>query len=400
MGLIAADSTPMKINLPYLVADTDRHGNIRYYVRRKGQPKIRIRAEPSSETFRELYAAAIGGKIVPKPKIGVAVDGSFRWLCQEYFKSAAYRQLGERTQYVRRSLLERVCQSKTPLGKERANAPVALMQERHVREIRDELADKPGAANNVLKALRGLFLWAKEAGLTTSNPARDVKRFGSGVGWHTWTDEEISRFEKAHPIGSKARLAFALFRYVGVRISDVVKLGPGMEMIATDEEGNEYEALRFRVTKGSQRKPQPGKPAAEAKWLVVPLLPELREILDASEIGGTTYLVTEFDTPYTIKGLGNWFRRRCDDAGLEHCSAHGIRKYGATRAAEMGASEYQLMGIFGWDDPKQAATYTRKARQRKLARASMHLLSSSSTNTKSEKVSHRPTKVSHRKKKQ
>ena len=39
-------------------------------------------------------------------------------------------------------------------------------------------------------------------------------------------------------------------------------------------------------------------------------------------------------------------------------------------------TEHQLMCMFGWDDPKQAATYTRKARQQKLARASMHLLSS------------------------
>ena len=40
------------------------------------------------------------------------------------------------------------------------------------------------------------------------------------------------------------------------------------------------------------------------------------------------------------------------------------------------------MGMFGWDDPKQAATYTRKARQQKLARASMHVLASKRENKK------------------
>jgi hypothetical protein len=33
------------------------------------------------------------------------------------------------------------------------------------------------------------------------------------------------------------------------------------------------------------------------------------------------------------------------------------------------------MAIFGWKDPKQAAHYTRTARQKKLAGAAMHLIS-------------------------
>jgi len=40
------------------------------------------------------------------------------------------------------------------------------------------------------------------------------------------------------------------------------------------------------------------------------------------------------------------------------------------------------MGMFGWDDPKQAATYTKNARQSKLARASMHLLAPRQQNKK------------------
>ena len=43
------------------------------------------------------------------------------------------------------------------------------------------------------------------------------------------------------------------------------------------------------------------------------------------------------------------------------------------------------MGMFGWDDPKQAATYTKKARQSKLARASMHLLARVNRTKKSAK---------------
>lgn len=45
------------------------------------------------------------------------------------------------------------------------------------------------------------------------------------TGYKTWSEEHISRFEARHPIGSKARLAFALLLYTGQRRSDVVKIG-------------------------------------------------------------------------------------------------------------------------------------------------------------------------------
>ncbi|MEI9901164.1 MAG: hypothetical protein WDN31_14625 [Hyphomicrobium sp.] len=47
----------------------------------------------------------------------------------------------------------------------------------------------------------------------------------SSKGHHTWTSEELEQFEARHPIGTKARLAFGLLIYTGVRRSDVVRLG-------------------------------------------------------------------------------------------------------------------------------------------------------------------------------
>jgi hypothetical protein len=40
-------------------------------------------------------------------------------------------------------------------------------------------------------------------------------------------------------------------------------------------------------------------------------------------------------------------------------SAHGVRKIAATRAANNGATEAELMALFGWTDSKMAALYTR-----------------------------------------
>ena len=60
--------------------------------------------------------------------------------------------------------------------------------------------------------------------------------------------------------------------------------------------------------------------------------------------------------------------------GYRIALAHGLRKAGATIAAENGATAHQLMAIFGWKTLEQAEVYTRKVRQQRVAGASMGLL--------------------------
>ena len=147
-----------------------------------------------------------------------------------------------------------------------------------------------------------------------------------------------------HPTGTKARLAVALFLYTGVRISDAVRLGPQLE-----RDG----ALYFTEEKNRATKP---------KHREIPILPLLRAELDASPPGHLAYLVTKWNRPHASpKAFANWFKRQCVAAGLPHCTAHGLRKAGATFAAEQGATEHQLMAIYGWNSPKQAARYTEAA---------------------------------------
>ena len=72
----------------------------------------------------------------------------------------------------------------------------------------------------------------------------------------------------------------------------------------------------------------------------------IAEIITGSLCGDVTFLVTEHGGPFTAKGFQNWFRDQCDEAGLHHCTAHGLRKARATIAAENGASVHTLMAIF------------------------------------------------------
>jgi hypothetical protein len=55
-------------------------------------------------------------------------------------------------------------------------------------------------------------------------------------------------------------------------------------------------------------------------------------------------------------------------------SAHGVRKIGATRAAENGATVAELEAIFGWEGGRMASLYTRAADRVRLARGAMSKL--------------------------
>src|ERR1035437_488055 len=81
--------------------------------------------------------------------------------------------------------------------------------------------------------------------------------------------------------------------------------------------------------------------------LDIPLHPDLLAIIAATPSGQLAYLVTAFGQPFTAAGFGNWFRDRCDEAGLPNCSAHGLRKASAARLAERGATAHEIMAITG-----------------------------------------------------
>src|SRR5262249_18180925 len=240
------------------------------------------------------------------------------------------------------------------------------MESRHVRALRNERADRPEAANAIVKALRQVYSYATEAELVDHNPAREVAYIKSGSqGFHYWTLEEVQRYEQRHPIGSKARLAMALLLYTCQRRSDVILFG--------------RQHVRDNWLTFTQQKNRKRKPIS----LSIPMVPALREIIAASPCGDLTFLVTEFGRPFMAAGFGNKFREWCDQAGLQHCSEHGLRKATAARLAELGASEHEIMAITGHQTSKEVTRYTRAARQRVLAESAMARLAKGDTGNKS-----------------
>jgi hypothetical protein len=183
----------VSIRLKFLTADTDRHGNRRYYVRLPGRPKVRVRGEPGTEKFMAAYHAAVDGAKDPEPpRFRPAAPGSFKALCLAYCAHQIFNSLDPSTKAWQRRALDGVTAK-------HGNKPAAQMEPRHVRKLRDEKAETPAEANKLLKALRALFKWAIEEEQTTRDPTVGVKavRYVS-KGFHSWTLDEVAQFEARH----------------------------------------------------------------------------------------------------------------------------------------------------------------------------------------------------------
>jgi integrase len=187
------------------------------------------------------------------------------------------------------------------------------------------------------------------------NPARDVKAVPYKTeGHHTWTIEEIHQFEDHHPIGTKARLAMALLRYLLQRRQDTIVMG----------EQHRYKGhkVRFNQSKTGQ-------------LCIIPILPELQNIIDQTETGDLVWLVNNRGKPYKPVQFSKTFRTWCDQAGLPHCTAHGLRKGGAALLAEAGKTNHEIMAITGHRTLSELERYTREFRREAMADQAISSLS-------------------------
>lgn len=316
----------------------DRHKQPRWRFRRKGFKTVYLPGLPGSPEFVAAYQAALEGSPVV-PGASRTVPGTVNALAVMIYASAEWSQLAPTTQSSRRGIIERV-------RRDAGTFPVAGLMGRHVLALRDKRKDTPAAANNLLKVLRWMMAFAVSRGLRKDNPVTGIKPLKvSGDGFHTWTEAEIAKFEARWPVGTKERLAFDLLLWTVQRSGDVRLMG--------------RQHLRDGFLTFTQGKT--GVP------LTLPVLPPLAASLAHVPADQMLFVVTERGVPRTAKGFGNWFSAACRAAGLPHCSAHGLRKSGATRLADNGCSDSMIMAWTGHRNPSQLQTYTRNRDQKSLA---------------------------------
>ena len=334
----------MLTNLRYISEERTRHGRIALYVKRHGK-RIRLRHPPGAPEFVAEYQAALAAIGGPEPKArkGKPAERTFRWLVVKYLaESPAYQSMAPAGRRRRRTILESVCEKHGERG-------MVIPRER-IAAGHAERAAKPAAADAWLKSMQALYTWAVDIGLVTASPAARLRQFAKATdGFHTWSMAEIKTYIDKHPAGTMAYRALMALLFTGLRRSNMVLLG---------RQHLRDGVMRFRATKNDA-------------WIVMrpawPLAEALAEPPMASG-GDMAILQSGLGKAFASgSAFGNWFKERCTEAGLPHCTPHGLRKAGATIAAEEGASEVMLDAMFGWANQRQSGTYTRTARAEKLA---------------------------------
>jgi integrase len=223
------------------------------------------------------------------------------------------------------------------------------MEARHVEAIIAAKASTPAAANKLRKLLGLLMRVAILNGYRKDNPVAAVKGIKiKSKGHRTWTDDEIIAFEKEHPIGTEARLAFGLLLWTGQRRGDVVHMG--------------REHVKDGIMTITQRK--------TGEVVDIPILPALQTVLDDVQRRRITptFIVTEYGEAFSEAGFTNKFRDWCKLAGLpKGLTPHGLRKAFCRVAAEAGLTPHQIMSISGHKTLAEVTRYTAAADRRKLA---------------------------------
>src|SRR5262249_31384161 len=319
---------------PHLHRETTRHGAVSWYVRCGKGRRVRIRAEFGSPDFEAEYQAAVSGSARP-PRNAPAT--ALAWLVARYRETSDWTALSRRTRRQRENIFRQLLETA-------GDKPFARIDAATVNAGLERRAKTPFQARHFLDTMRGLFRWAKKAGLVKVDPTTDVDapRRKQGPGYPTWTEADVAMYQRRWPIGTRERVWIDVLLYTGLRCGDAVRLGrqhirDGEIQLVTEKTGT----------------PVP-----------LPILPELAKTLAAGPCG---------DLPMSAGYFSNEFVRAARTAGVRG-SAHGVRKIAATRAANNGATVAELEAMFGWTGGRMASYYTREADRRRLAKGAISKL--------------------------
>lgn len=331
------------MRLPFVTEERLPSGAIRYRYRR-GAVKVTLKGEPGSREFLDHYAALRDD--VPQIQ-SKAVCGSVEWLVGLYLADLE-RRVGNKlaSPLTLKGHQHHLARLVAEHGAKDANMPRSAIVKLH-----DKLSDRPGAADNMLKAVSALYKWAiKRDHVTCDNPARGVQRIRKKTdGFEAWTAADFGKYLDKHGHDTMARRALILAMATTARRSDLCRLGRQNE---TTIDGRIW--LRWKQAKAPHGLVEMPMSAA--------LLAELHGH------GNMTYILNAYGSPFTVAGLGNRFRKWCDEAGIEAKSLHGIRKGLSAMLAGQGATSTEIDVLLGHEmGSPETRVYVRSAERARLA---------------------------------
>lgn len=241
-------------------------------------PYVRLPGPYGGQEFLVAYYAAIAGKPA-EIGIGRTIPRSMNALVAAYYASADFKGLRPSTARVYRNILERFREA-------HGDKDAAGMRAKHVRDLMEEKAATPDAANRLLGMISILMEIAIASGWR-EDPAVGVKRLRHrGEGFATWAETDIAAYRAHYPLGTRERLVLELALGTAQRRGDLVRLG-------------------WRHVVNGAILVKQNKTGAE---VTIPIVQELRAALDLCPHDRLTFIAQFDGRPLGAASLGNEFR--------------------------------------------------------------------------------------------
>jgi integrase len=331
------------------VAET-KGGPIRWkYHRATGIP-LPVDIPETSAEFIAAYQAAealVGAKAPTGRK---ARPGTVEAVWQSLARSDAWKGLSEGYRRALRPAVEAVV-------KKAGHVAFRQIAEKHVRA--DLKGLDPHLAVKRLKLWRLLCRHAMDSGIVTADASATIRKPATPKAEQRtpWTDADKAAFRGHWPIGTPQRLAFEILNWVGSRMCDTVRLGPG------NVDRNGWLVYRQRKTGGEVAIPfrRQVPPIADPAELA-----QLHAAIEASPSRHMTWLVTAAGQSRSEKAASQWFAAAARAAGIEGKTAHGLRVARAIELAERGATTHQIGAWTGHASLNEIEHYSRAAEKRRI----------------------------------
>ena len=327
------DGMPRKLPL-HVHKQKTRHDKWVFYFRIGKGKRVRL-PSPNDPAFKDAYRAALTGTPV---EVKTAHENTLGWLWERYTtESAKWAGYSPATQKQQRLIMAKVLENNS-------RCALSTFTQDVIQEGVDKRHETPALAGNFLKVMRGMFGWARKMRIVASDPTIDIDLPTYRTAGHPpWTIDDVRAYRARHAYGTPERLAMELMLLAGLRRSDVVVVG--RQHISGSVLSMDTAKTKSRVT--------------------VELPDELLELIDATPRKGLHLIESSLGKPFANESFGNWFRDRCDEAGVKK-SSHGLRKLSATLAAEGGAGSHQIMAQYGWTKLSTAELYTKGVDRKRL----------------------------------
>ncbi len=222
----------------------------------------------------------------------------------------------------------------------------------------------PHKARTLFVVLQKLMKIAVLQGWINYDPTYGVdKPEAKTVGKKAWPPHVCARYELRWPIGTPARTAYELAKWLGVRRSDVASIRWD-HMVTEIVNGEPVDGFKFIQYKGRNRD------GAFPRFH--PISPMLAEALAPLDRGTGTVLVQNNGRPYQLRIMTSMMRHWRIEAGIETgYSFHGLRHAMGAMLADADATEVQTQDVLGHSTIGQQNTYKKERNQARSAAAGM-----------------------------